>query len=161
MTDEGLEVLKRHEGLRLKAYRCPAKKLTIGYGHTAGVYEGMTITKERAEQYLLGDIAMATQDSMNLIYNFMSLPECPRRDAIVNMAFNMGYTVFSKFTTSLNYMRIGQWHMAAQSLRRSAWYKQVGSRALEVVWAIETNQWMKNDKQELPDVSHPPRNGGQ
>jgi len=29
-----------------KAYLCPAKVLTIGFGHTKGVYEGMTITED-------------------------------------------------------------------------------------------------------------------
>ena len=31
---QGLEMIKEFEGLRLKAYKCPAGVWTIGYGHT-------------------------------------------------------------------------------------------------------------------------------
>ena len=37
-------VMKEHEGLRLKAYRCPAGVLTIGYGHTLNVKPDDVIT---------------------------------------------------------------------------------------------------------------------
>ncbi len=33
VSDAGLALIRRHEGLRLSAYLCPANKLTIGYGH--------------------------------------------------------------------------------------------------------------------------------
>lgn len=61
MTPQGLELIKSFEGLSLKAYRCPANVLTIGYGHTsvAGapkVSIGMTITKDEAEQILIRDL---------------------------------------------------------------------------------------------------------
>lgn len=34
INQEGLELIKNYEGLRLKAYYCPARVLTIGYGNT-------------------------------------------------------------------------------------------------------------------------------
>jgi GH24 family phage-related lysozyme (muramidase) len=54
--------LQRFEGCRLKAYRCPAGILTIGYGHTSAagdpqVFEGMSISQDRAEQILARDLA--------------------------------------------------------------------------------------------------------
>lgn len=52
-----IELIKRHEGCRLKAYRCPANKLTIGYGHTGSdVKEGMTITQAEADRLLAKDL---------------------------------------------------------------------------------------------------------
>ena len=41
----GLALIKQYEGCRLAAYRCAAGVWTIGYGHTAGVHSGMTITQ--------------------------------------------------------------------------------------------------------------------
>ena len=38
-------LVKEFEGLYLKAYKCPAGVWTIGWGHTSGVREGMTITR--------------------------------------------------------------------------------------------------------------------
>ena len=44
----GLALIKQYEGCRLAAYRCAAGVWTIGYGHTAGVHSGMTITQAQA-----------------------------------------------------------------------------------------------------------------
>lgn len=43
INKEGLDIIKKFEGLRLKPYYCPAGLLTIGYGHV--------ITKEEKEKY--------------------------------------------------------------------------------------------------------------
>ena len=45
----GLNLIKQFEGCRLTAYKCPAGVLTIGYGHTAGVKAGQTITQEQTD----------------------------------------------------------------------------------------------------------------
>lgn len=36
ISDNGVELIARNEGCRLKAYTCPAGVWTIGYGHTEG-----------------------------------------------------------------------------------------------------------------------------
>lgn len=52
-----IELIKRHEGCRLVAYRCPSNVLTIGYGHTGSdVKEGMKITQGQADQLLAKDL---------------------------------------------------------------------------------------------------------
>ncbi|NBO19656.1 MAG: lysozyme, partial [Proteobacteria bacterium] len=33
LSDEGVALLKEYEGFSATAYRCPAGKLTAGYGH--------------------------------------------------------------------------------------------------------------------------------
>ena len=63
MTREGFELIKRNEGLRLEAYRCPAGVWTIGYGHTKGVYKGMRISKEEAEMFLCQDVEIVDNQS--------------------------------------------------------------------------------------------------
>lgn len=52
-----IKLIKKYEGFRAKAYRCPAGVLTIGYGHTSGVKEGDTVTQAQAESLLYDDIA--------------------------------------------------------------------------------------------------------
>ena len=56
-SSKGVSLIKSFEGCRLKAYKCPAGVWTIGYGHTAGVKEGDTITQEQADEYLRNDLA--------------------------------------------------------------------------------------------------------
>jgi len=58
ISNLGLELIKKYEGFKAKAYLCPAKVITIGYGST--YYEDGTkvkltdssITKERATELL-------------------------------------------------------------------------------------------------------------
>lgn len=56
VSQTGLNLIKSFEGCRLVAYKCPAGVWTIGYGHTAGVYEGMKITQAQAEDLLRTDL---------------------------------------------------------------------------------------------------------
>lgn len=50
-------MIKKYEGLRLEAYKCPAGVWTIGYGHTAGVQAGDKLTREAAEALFEADVA--------------------------------------------------------------------------------------------------------
>lgn len=56
VNQDGINLIKKFEGCRLTAYKCPAGVWTIGYGHASGVKEGMTITQEQAEEYLKQDL---------------------------------------------------------------------------------------------------------
>ena len=52
-----IEAIKRFEGFRGTAYRCPAGVWTVGYGHTAGVKRGDKMTEGEAERQLRRDLA--------------------------------------------------------------------------------------------------------
>ena len=58
MSQEGIDaLLKKFEGCKLKAYRCPAGVCTIGYGHTSAagapaVTDGMVITQQQCDDIL-------------------------------------------------------------------------------------------------------------
>jgi GH24 family phage-related lysozyme (muramidase) len=88
ISKKGLDIIKKYEGLRLTAYKCPAGVWTIGYGHTKGVSNGMVITQAQADKYLLEDIAFAEKNvnSFNSKY-FWTQNEY---DALVSFAFNVG-----------------------------------------------------------------------
>jgi lysozyme len=136
MTKEGILQLKKHEGLNLQAYRCPAGVLTIGYGHTVGVKDGDTITLQQADEYLQDDIIDAERGARELLDNFLTLSPV-RQDAVVNLVFNLGKAGLSKFKNFLREMRAGQFHAAAQSLIDSKWYDQVGLRSKDIVQMIQ------------------------
>lgn len=87
----GLALIKQYEGCRLAAYRCAAGVWTIGYGHTAGVHSGMTITQAQADAYLQQDIAKFEGYVNNPAY--VSITEQLNQnqfDALVSFAFNLG-----------------------------------------------------------------------
>ncbi len=56
INQAGLDLIKHFEGCRLKAYKCPGGKWTIGYGHTYGVKEGDICTYINANEFLEDDI---------------------------------------------------------------------------------------------------------
>lgn len=56
VSNNGYRLIKSFEGLRLIAYRCPAGKWTIGYGHTRGVKKGMYISEGVAQHFLIEDV---------------------------------------------------------------------------------------------------------
>lgn len=85
----GLDLIKRFEGLRLKAYKAVSteKYYTIGYGHYGSdVKEGMVITQQQADDYLKKDVASAVSavNNTNLILNQFQF------DALVSFTFNCG-----------------------------------------------------------------------
>ena len=87
----GLALIKQFEGCRLTAYKCAAGVWTIGYGHTAGVHSGMTITQAQADAYLLEDVAKFEKYVNNSAY----VPVTDKLnqnqfDALVSFAFNCG-----------------------------------------------------------------------
>lgn len=93
-SQKGISLIKGHEKLRLKAYRCPAGVLTIGYGHTKGVKEGDTITEQQAEQFLKEDLAEA-EDAV--LRTKVALNQ-NQFDALVSFVFNIGASKFNGST---------------------------------------------------------------
>lgn len=90
INDKGLEIIKRYEGFRANAYKCPAGKWTIGFGHTAGVKKGDFIRREDAETLLKKDLEkyekmVSTIDSKGN-YNFNE----NEFSALVSFAYNVG-----------------------------------------------------------------------
>lgn len=94
MTQQGLELIKKYEGLRLEAYKCPAGVWTIGYGHTKGVIKGMKISKEEAEKLLQQDVSVFELQVINTVGK---LSDC-KIDALVSFAYNVGIAAFRNST---------------------------------------------------------------
>lgn len=95
ISSKGLDLIKEYEGLRLKAYKCPAGIPTIGYGHTDSVTMDMLITKEQADLFLQEDVS-GTEDA---VYDLCAFPPTQHQfDAMVCLAFNIGTGAFAKST---------------------------------------------------------------
>lgn len=69
--------------------------LTIGYGHTSGVFEGQTITEEDAEELLRKDLMWFEQEVVKLILPKLTQNEF---DAIVSFTFNVGSGALAEST---------------------------------------------------------------
>lgn len=86
-SQEGLALIRKYEGLELKAYRCPAGVWTIGYGHTKGVSPKQVIDQNEANWLLANDV----QGYEAAVNELVTVPLLQREfDALVSFTFNLG-----------------------------------------------------------------------
>lgn len=97
-SPRGVSLIKQFEGCRLKAYKCPAGVWTIGYGHTAGVKKGDTITQQTADDYLRNDLT--TYENAVLKYDSIYHFNQNQFDALVSFTFNCGAGNLKNLTQS-------------------------------------------------------------
>jgi lysozyme len=97
---QGLAIIKKHEGLRLSSYLCPAGVPTIGYGNTRypdgrKVILGEKLSSEKEATQLL----LASLESFEAAVNrhLPNLNQC-QFDALVSFTYNVGTGAFIKST---------------------------------------------------------------
>ena len=64
ISQNGKDLIKYFEGLRLASYKCAADVWTVGWGHTLTAGPNQRITRERAEQ-LLSEGLKGFEDAVN------------------------------------------------------------------------------------------------
>jgi lysozyme len=127
------EDLKKHEGLRLKAYKDTVGVWTIGYGATRA-FDGSrirpndVITQEQAEGLLQRDMEVAIEDARKVVPCFDEL-NGPRKTVMANMAFNLGPTRLAEFKNTIHSVCIGDYKDASLRMLQSRWAGQVGQRS--------------------------------
>jgi len=106
--EKGLSLIKKFEGLRLKAYQDSVGIWTIGYGtikYPDGVCvkEGDTCTEEQAEEYLIHHINEKITVKLNefLDRNKIVLTQ-PQIDALYSFSYNLGLGPITVGGKSLN-----------------------------------------------------------
>jgi lysozyme len=117
--------LFRDEDCKLKPYRDPVGKLTIGIGRNL---DDVGISREEAEHLLHNDIAEVILDLDRALPWWRSLDEVRQR-VLANMAFNMGIVKLGTFKNTLRFIQAGRYLEAAQAMLDSKWARQVGPRA--------------------------------
>ena len=145
-----LAQLKRHEGANKDPdgyhipYRCPAHRLTIGYGHNldANPVPGINgkLTEDQAQRLLEADV-IAVQEQLAAHLPWIKALNAPRYAMLVNMAFNLGVGGLLGFKKTLAFVRVGDFRSAAKEMLNSKWAAQVGNRAKELSRQMETGQW--------------------
>lgn len=130
------QLIKLHEGLRLKPYRCTAGKLTIGYGRNL---QDIGISEEEAEAMLRADIDRCKKQ-LETIPWFKKL--CDARQAVlIDMCFNLGFDGLMKFRRTLLFIENQNYKSAAAEMLNSRWANQVGSRALRLSRMMKTGEF--------------------
>lgn len=131
------DLLKLHEGLKLKPYKDTVGKLTIGYGRNL---EDVGISLVEAELMLDRDIEDARRRAEQL-FPWFGIIDAVRQDVIINMVFNMGAAKVTNFRDMIEAIKKGDWTLAGEEMLDSAWARQVGHRAIMLSKMMKTGRY--------------------
>ncbi len=135
-SQQGLDLIKSFEGLRLSAYKCPADVWTIGYGTTAGVKPGQTITPERADELLREDVAKVEAQVLRTIKVPLKQGQF---DALVSFTYNLGVgnladSTLARLLNAGDYMgaaaQFDRWNKAGGKVLKGLVTRRAAERAM-------------------------------
>lgn len=134
-----VQMLRLHEGVRYKVYVCSEGYETIGVGRNISE-GGLGLSKDEVDYLLVNDIKRV-QDELTRSYPWFAELDEVRRDAMVDICFNIGLTKLRGFVNALAAMSRSQYEIAADEFMDSRWSEQVGNRAVEVTEMIRTGEY--------------------
>jgi lysozyme len=138
--------LKEDEGKRLKPYRCPANKLSIGYGRNL---EDNGISLDEAEYLLRNDIKRTETELKNALPFYIKLDDV-RQNVLINMAFNLGVPRLLKFKKTLAYIQDFEFEKASKEMLVSKWHRDFvrwnGGRDTNKLRSRKLSKLMKEGK---------------
>jgi len=130
VSKAAIALIKHHEGVRSRPYRCPAHLWTVGVGHLIGDGKllpdsyNRTFTKEEIDGLLKSDLRRFELGVHKM------LPNVPLRqhefDALVSFCFNLGLGCFQRSTLRQALLR-GNKKAAMESLVK---YCRAGGKIL-------------------------------
>lgn len=116
--NSGINLIKQFEGLRLDAYYCPARILTIGYGHVVrkhdGIGLGQRISQQIADNFLEFDVGWSERCVEKYVNQLLNNNQF---DALVSFVFNVGQSAFLRSGVLRN-LNIAQFPSAIVVLKR-------------------------------------------
>ena len=139
--DNIIDQLALHEGVKRFPYKCTSGKLTIGVGRNI---EDMGISDDEIYYMLKNDIRRVDNE-LNNAFRFYKNLDPVRKDAMINMAFNLGLTRLRGFRLALKLMETHDYEEASMEFLDSLWASQVGQRALDVAHMIKYGEYPNAD----------------
>jgi len=145
-----LALVRRHEGLRLVAYKDTRVNWTIGYGTRitdkallAGLDAGgsLSIDEAMAEGILRWGVRLARMQAIDWLGWHPDSETSARLAAITSMAYNLGGAGLWRFQMMQRAVDKNAWEGASIEALDSQWAQQVGSRATEIAAMLFTNEW--------------------
>jgi lysozyme len=131
VSNAGIQLIKHHEGIRNKPYRCPAGLWTVGVGHLIG--DGKSLPESWNKTFTNDEINGLLKSDLNRFELGVCkmLPNVPLRqcefDALVSFSFNLGLGTFQRSTIRQALLR-GDKEAAMESLVK---YCKAGGKILK------------------------------
>ena len=130
VSKAAIALIKHHEGVRSRPYRCPANLWTVGVGHLIGDGKSLpdsynrTFTKEEIDALLVRDLNRFERGISKMLPNVPLRPN--EFSALVSFAFNLGNGVLQRSTVRSALLR-GDKKAAMESLVK---YCRAGGKIL-------------------------------
>lgn len=132
------EDIERHEGNVPYVYLDHLGYKTMGIGHLIRQSEpeyllkvGDGVSKEAIDEYFNNDLRIAIDDAQRIFGDLNEHPQDVIR-VLVNMSFNLGYPRLNKFVKMKEAVAQKNYLRAADEMKDSRWYTQVGRRGPEL-----------------------------
>jgi lysozyme len=130
VSKAAIALIKHHEGVRSRPYRCPANLWTVGVGHLIGDGKSLpdswnrTFSQEEIDGLLKSDLRRFELGVHKMLPN-VPLRQC-EFDAIISFCFNLGLGCFQRSTLRQALLR-GDKKAAMESLVK---YCRAGGKIL-------------------------------
>ena len=128
-TPEQIRMIEDHEGRRTHPYRDTAGCLTIGVGRNL---TARGLAADEIDLLRDNDLRLAQSICTDLFgAGFASWPAA-RRQALISMAYNLGWPRRAGFRRMRAAIAADDWHRAAAEALASRWAQQTGRRAIHI-----------------------------
>lgn len=119
-------LVAKFEGFSSTVYRCQAGVPTIGFGHTRGVVDGQTITKEDALRLLMSELSTLQKALASVIHVDVTEGQFV---AILSLVYNIGMWKF-RTSTLLRELNKGNFVNAGNEFARWIYVKRQPTEGL-------------------------------
>jgi lysozyme len=134
-------MLKRHEGVEHHIYRCSAGFWTLGAGRNVDPQGGLGLSDDEVDYLLQNDIERVIKE-LSTEYRWFNSLDDVRKDAMIDISFNLGATRLRGFKRALAAMEVADYKMAAKEFLDSKWSRDVKGRATELCYMIEMGSYL-------------------
>ena len=97
-------LIAEFEGFSSTVYRCQAGVPTIGFGHTRGVVDGQTITKEDALRLLMSELSTLQKALASVIHVDVTEGQFV---ALLSLVYNIGMSTLLRELNKGNFVNAG------------------------------------------------------
>ena len=135
-----IEMLKRHEGVKSHVYKCSAGYESIGVGRNISK-TGLGLSEDEVQYLLESDISRVIKELSSEYPWFNDLDDV-RKDAMIDISFNLGATRLRGFKRALAAMDAADYKTASLEFLDSKWSRDVKGRSAELAHMIEMGEYL-------------------
>jgi lysozyme len=113
----------------------------LGAGRNVDPQGGLGLSDDEVDYLLQNDIERVIKE-LSAEYRWFNSLDDVRKDAMIDISFNLGATRLRGFKRALAAMEVADYKMAAKEFLDSKWSRDVKGRATELCYMIEMGSYL-------------------